>query len=180
MMDNIEKENVLQEYPIIYSNTQRSRLVVLLELALTVIGTLVVWAVFFYFVKANLFSEAYLAKTMDIFAFCLLVMVIEFLVLWLWAMYNKLMYGGKDRRKSAPMVDDEAFAFTYALSLENLRKIREAKQVNLVGKKEGLFWKFGDVESFLSGDEHLRLRFRENSYTKSGADESSAVGKGLK
>ena len=39
MMDNIEKENVLQEYPIIYSNTQRSRLVVLLELALTVIGT---------------------------------------------------------------------------------------------------------------------------------------------
>ena len=180
MMDNNEKENVLQEYPIIYSNTQRSPLVRLLELVFMLLGTLLVWAVFFYFVKANLFSEAYLAKSYDIFSFCLIVMVIEFFVLWLWAMYNKLMYGGKDRRKTAPMVDDAAFAFTYSLSLENLQKIREAKQVNVVGKKGGLFWRFGNVESFLSEDEHLRFRFMENSYTKNGTNEPSASEKGSK
>lgn len=179
MMDDIEKEKLLQEYPIIYSNAQRSRLVVLLEHLLMVLGTLLVWAAFFYFVKKNLFSEAYLAKTIDIFAFCLLVMVMEFIVLWLWAMYNKLLYGGKDRRKSSPMVEDAAFAFTYYLSIENLKKIREAKLVHVVGKKEGLFWKFGNMESFLSRDEHLRFRFMESSYAKKGCQAPISGQQGL-
>ena len=96
--------------------------------AIALFASISLWAIFLYllqffmtslflafaaiFLYGQLFTSEAAAGTWELVIFAGIVSVIAFLVLLIWAVWNKALYGGLDRRKPRPMPPDEEIAET--------------------------------------------------------------------
>jgi biofilm PGA synthesis protein PgaD len=59
-------------------------------------------------------------------------------VLFAWAKYNAVRFGGLDRRKTPPALSNEALAASFSISADQLRSLRESHRVVIHHTPEGL------------------------------------------
>lgn len=88
------------------------------------------------FLYNNLFASEAASGTWELLKLTVIVSFIAFLVLFLWATWNKFMYGGLDRRKPRPMPSDEEIAELYGQTTQSLAMAREAKCLTVLYKAE--------------------------------------------
>ena len=111
--------------------------------AIALFASISLWAIFLYllqffmtslflafaaiFLYGQLFTSEAAAGTWELVIFASSVSVIAFLVLLIWAVWNKALYGGLDRRKPRPMPPDEEIAALYGHPLTDLQAARNAQ-----------------------------------------------------
>lgn len=114
-----------------YVINSKNKLLLLIE----IIGTALLWLISAYFFKEELLiiynyiiylegNSTFPINTVEnllIFAICV------FLIISFWVIYNKLMFGGKDRRKATPNWTDEQIKCLYDIKNEQYNLFKTEK-----------------------------------------------------
>lgn len=163
-MSTVKKETVKAreeyDYPIIYRPEGRSKWVRFLEYVIIFLGTALVWYFFVRHMVFTLLGSAY-SMTKEVFFFLALVAIVELIAIVGWGYYNKWRYGDLNRRKGFPMLSDDKFAKIYGLTEADLQKLREMKDVDVVGLGEGLAWRIDGKEIMFTETKHIKWNVPE-------------------
>lgn len=148
-MDYKKINNEKREYRKKYIITNKNKLLWLIE----IIGTTLLWLISAYFFKTELLIAynyiMYLEKESSFpintiekllfFALCV------FLIISFWIIYNKLMFGGKDRRKASPKWSDEQIKNLYDIRDEQYNLFKTEKYITVDFDKENKIEKVNNI-----------------------------------
>lgn len=142
---NKEKKEIRKKYII----TGKNKLLLLIEM----IGTALLWLISAYFFKTELlivynyimYSEGDSSFPTNIVEKLLLFALCVFLIISFWIIYNKLMFGGKDRRKASPKWSDEQIKNLYDIRDEQYNLFKTEKYLTIDFDEENKIEKVNNI-----------------------------------
>lgn len=95
-------------------------------------GSSLFWGLATYFVYGELFNDRNQRGTVELLIFTFFFAIVVFFILFLWASWNRLLYGGMDRRKPRPMPSEAEIAVWHNISVEQLHFAQGLKLMNVL------------------------------------------------
>lgn len=148
-MDYKKIINEKRKYRKKYIITNKNKLLWLIE----IIGTTILWLIAIYFFKEELaiayryifYLEINMGFPTHILERLLFFALIVFIIVTFWIVYNKLMFGGKDRRKASPKWSDEQIKKLYDIRDEQYNLFRTEKYLTIDFDKENKIEKVNNI-----------------------------------
>ena len=142
---NKERKEKRKDYVI----NSKNKLLLLIE----IIGTALVWLISAYFFKTELliiynyviYLEGDNTFPVDTVGKLLVFAICVFLIMLFWVVYNKLMFGGKDRRKASPNWTDEQIKKLYDIKDEQYNLFRTEKYLAIDFNEENKIEKVNNI-----------------------------------